>query len=707
MLKLFFPSRNEIMSEPKPALMPMEDLLRFREMNDDLEDRAEQMAKDCCTNPEHVSKNDIVALAIDTYSFTIQLFNAKKARGEILLREEEDIYNLCVSEIQKYSKDGAIDSIEVINPADGSQSVNSIWGALFNAVELVRNCIEQVKDWFNLTTEKDKADQCLVNAGNTLLPSYYKLIMGFFTTIAELFVPIFSPTVIGIAEAQAECALHYQDNKRTVNKQMASDMLDIADYAYGGHSASKQGEFRKLSMSEIPQSIRPLYDEAQGLLSSTRGLRVWLGKKDDTVVVSYSGTDIKNFDMVYADIIQLSQPSILYLKAAGLLKILLDNIPGKPFFVTGHSLGGGLTQFSLTANMAPYPNRLSGYGYNPAGLSMISIKHLKDDRLKKAVKNIWIFMTCRDPVSAVGGKIGCLTTLPKTDKNGHGMADLKVCMKKYLETPQPPRSKTRKFTWRNHTDSDFIPYTKTLSFADENGTVYPVFNSNISSPPTDLISLDLPENLFSQLNFSTSKCAACMGIYNKFNGTAHTVMNRMLLLNQNKPIVSVNSIGNIHSSMIYGKFGLGIKDFIETLQQAYANSGEAFSGSPEAFQEVLANLNNPFEYDKKAWCCGINLQFHIDMTELFSRWSLAERNFDMFLNNVTADRTDLYHSVSSGKEPDTKTIKSFLSGYKDIVVKHATVLMNEAVKWNVITQADMNRYMTEIKSFADSVIGRV
>lgn len=707
MLKLFFPSRNEIMSNPQTDLMSEEYLLGFRKVSDDLEERAEQMAIDCCTNPDQVSKKDIVALAKDTYTLTVQLFDAKKARGETLLREEIEIYNLCVSEIQKYSNDEAIDSIEVMNSEDAPQPVDSILGALFNAVELIRNCIEQVKDWFNLTTEKDKADQYLVSAGNTLLPAYCNLIKGFFTTIAELFMPIFSPTLIGIAEAQAECALHYQDNKRNVNKQMASDMLDIADYAYGGHSKSKQGEFQKLSTSEIPQRIRLLYDEKQGLLSSTRGLRVWLGKKDGTVVVSYSGTDFKNFDMVYADIIQLSQPSILYLKAAGLLKILLDNIPGKPFFVTGHSLGGGLSQFSLTANMGLYPNRLSGYGYNPAGLSMTSIKHLNDDRLKKAAKNMWIFMTCYDPVSAVGGKIGCLTTLPKTDKNGHGVSDLKVCMKKYLETPQPSPLKTRRFTWRNHIDNDFIPYTKTLSFADENGTVYPVFNGNISSSTTDLISFDLAENLFSQLNFSTSKCTACMGIYNKFNGTAHTVMNRMLLLTQNKPTISVNSVGNIHSSMIYGKFGLGIKDFIKTLQQAYADSGEAFAGSPDAFQEMLANLSNPFEYDKEAWCCGIKLQFGIDMNTLFSRWPLAEQNFDMFLNNLTADRIDLYNSVSSGKDPDKQTIKSFLSGYKDIVVKHATVLMNEAVKWNVITQANMDRYMNEIKSFADSVINRV
>lgn len=43
--------------------------------------------------------------------------------------------------------------------------------------------------------------------------------------------------------------------------------------------------------------------------------------------------------MVYADILQLSTPGIFYLKAAGLLKLPLDHILGKQFYVTGHSLG--------------------------------------------------------------------------------------------------------------------------------------------------------------------------------------------------------------------------------------------------------------------------------------------------------------------------------------------------------------------------------
>lgn len=709
MKKLFFPPKDTTMSNFQAIQMSEEEQLRFCKASEDLEERAAQMARDSAENSASVSKKDVVELAKDTYKLTVELFDAKIARGESLLTPEKEIYELCKSELIKYANNDAIDSIDLTVPNSEGQPLDSILGFIFNAVEMIRSCIEQVKGWFDLTTDKDKADQAIVKAANSILPKYGSVLRGFFTEIKDFFIVEPFRSLINLGVAQKECDEHYQNNSKTVNKQMASDMLDIAEYGYMGHSDTKRGRYIKLSAKEIPESIRVLYDEEKGLLSSTRGLLAWLGKNDsdNTIVVSYSGTDFNNLEMVYADIVQLSQPSVLYLKAAGLLKLLLDGIPNKAFYVTGHSLGGGLTQFALTANMNQHPNRLTGYGYNPAGLSMPAIDHLKEDRLKKAVDNVWIFMTCMDMVSAFGGKIGCLTTLPKTNKNGHGIDAVKECMKKYLEPPKPHLLDIRTFTWRYHSDSDFIPYTRTLSLCSDIGTNYPVFNHNMSSPTTDLISFEVPEALFDLLNISLTECNTCMGIYNKLNGTAHTVMNRMLLLDPNGPIVSNNSIGNIHSSIIYGKYGLGIKEFIDLLNQVYADSGEAFAGSPGNYQELLANLYNPIEYDKDAWCRGIELQFGIDMNTLFAQWRYAEKYFDIFLNDVTSDRMDLYHSVSSGKEPDQTMAKEFLSGYKDIVVKHAEVLMNEAVKWGVFSQVKMNECMSGIKSFADSVISKV
>lgn len=688
MTKLFFHQNNSFLQSNK-VIWTESEYKNFYQQSEDLEERVEQMVHHYSKNPDSVKKEEVVELIADTYHFTVELFEAKMAKGEKLIAEEREIYDLCRQEIRKVS--------------DTEQQLGSIYGALFNAIELVRNCIMQIKDWFNLTSEQDRADFCLIKAGNNILPGYAGIVEGFFTTIAEFFMPVFTPTIIGVAEAQAECALKYQE-ARDVDKTFSSLMLDIAEYAYDGHSSSKKGEFEKLQTSELPQEIRVLYDEKQGLLTSTKGLQVWLGKKDNQIVVSYSGTDIKDLNMVYADIIQLSAPSVLYLKAAGLLKLLLDYIPGKQFFVTGHSLGGGLTQFSLTANIKMHADRLCGYGFNPAGLSMVSLCHLEALRLKQACRKMWVFMTCYDPVSAVGGKIGCLTTLPKTDKNGHGMADLKVCMKKYREEPKPVPSVNNTITWRNHDETDFIPYTRKLSFVDRNGTVYPVFNDNVSSRSQNFIKIDIPEALFTCLNISKTCSDSCMGVYNKFNGTAHTVMNRILLLADKEPVVTQNSIGNIHSSIIYGKFGLGMQEFVPFLEKAYADSNQACAGSRTTYEKMLAKLNNPFEYDKQAWIDGIKIQFGIDMDTVFTQWPLAEKYFNAFLNSITSDRIDIYRSVYTGGTPDRKMILTFLSLFKDKVIVQAGKLMDEAVNWNVITEENKRRYESEIRDFCNRVL---
>lgn len=693
MRALYFP-RKEYKEEQNALLFSPDKLAQFRASGEELEKKAEKLTEDYLKNPLSVSQADVAGLAKDAYRLTVELFEQKMAMGETLLAEEKAIYELCRREVSRNYE------------WQSQDNDNSFFGALFNAIELIRNCIDQIKDWFDISSEKDKAGMRLAKAGNQLLPAYATLVEGFFVTIGEFFAPVFTPTVIGVTEAQAECALHYQE-KRTVDKTLASSMLQIAGCAYEGCGGSMEG-YGKLSAGELPEGIRALYDESKGLLTSSRGLQVWLGKKGNQIVVSYSGTDPSNFDMVYADIIQLSAPSVLYLKAAGLLKLLRDYMTGKSFYVTGHSLGGGLTQFSVTANKNLDTDKIEGYGYNPAGLSMISLRHLGETRLKRAKKAVWMFMTCMDPVSAVGGKIGCLTTLPKTDKNGHGMADLKVCMKKYLETPSPAPLSCIDITWRNHDyEKDFIPYTRKLSFKDDKGNIYPVFNDNAASESEEFIHAKIPGALFKQFQISGKTCDYCMGVYNKFNGTAHTVMNRLLLLGEEGPVITTGSIGNIHSSIIYGKFGLGMQEFIPMLQKAYADSGESAAGSRDSYEKVLSKLNNPFEYDKQAWCEGIRIQFGINMYSIFGRYPYAESYFNTFLNKVTSDRMDIYRSLFKGTAPSRKDIQSFLRQLKQSVLTEAGKLMDEAVRWNIITAGDKTDYCNAITAFSDMVIEKV
>lgn len=685
MEKLYFPKKERDSLNANSFLFDSNHNVEFLEAANTLEDEIRNLEKSYLSNPSSVSQQDITKAALDTYSLTVKMFDKKIEMGISLLPEEKKIYDLCKSELRTYESE--------------TPPVNSILGVLFNAIERVRDCFDEVKEWFGLSSDVDKAGMTLVHQGNVILPYYATLVEGFFTNIVEFFASAFTPTVLGIAEAQAECALRYQQ-KRTVDKKLASTMLDIADYAYSGHSTAEAGKFVKLSKSELPQSIRILYDEDKGLLKSSRGLQAWLGKKDNDYVVAYAGTDISSFDMVYADIIQLSSPSTLYLKCAGLLKILLDNIPNKNFYVTGHSLGGGITQFAATANMNLHESRIQGFGYNPAGLSMISIRHLESSRMLKSKSRISQFMTSKDPVSLFGGKIGCLTTLPKTGKDGHGIDDLKVCMEKYVGTPEPPQPGNISITLRNHVDSDFIPYTRTLSLKDQSNKIYPIFNCNVGSQSADFLTAKIPKPIFEAMSIPQVATSSCMGIYNKFNGTAHTVVNRLLLLAADEPEITTASIGNIHSSMMFGKFGLGIKDFLPLLEAAYSN----VSVNRTTYEKVLSNLNNPFEYNKEAWCTGIRIEFAIDMYTVFSQWPLAESIFDAFLFKFENERIDLYQSLYKGSEPDEKVKKDFAVGLKQILVSNTNSLMSEAVNWGVISNNDKANYQQRIAYFCDRIL---
>lgn len=289
---------------------------------------------------------------------------------------------------------------------------------------------EEMLRLIGLSPEQEQANEEIVRAGTALLPDYAALTKISWEPSPKRFAPNLSATAFEMVEAQAECSLLYQNKSIPPDKSLASTMLMAAGYAYEGRPPAVQDDFLNLPAQEIPGRLRVLYDETAGLLKGTEGLRVWLGQFRGGIAVSFSGTDKRNLNMVYADIVQLSDPSILYLKAAGLLALLMEAMPGRTLYVTGHSLGGGLAQFALAANMTS--ERLKGFAFNPAGLSMVSLRHLGADRLAAAAKSVWVFKTCRDPVSAIGGKLGCVTVLPETDRNGHGLDDLRAGMDQYL-----------------------------------------------------------------------------------------------------------------------------------------------------------------------------------------------------------------------------------------------------------------------------------
>lgn len=107
---------------------------------------------------------------------------------------------------------------------------------------------------------------------------------------------------------------------------------------------------------------------------------------------------------VLTDIFQyFNVPSTTYLFSVGLLNDIIQSYPKGGIYVFGHSLGGGLMQFSCAALNS---KRLHGYGYNSAGLSDHSMKIISNYSSRILQCKVVHICSLHDPVSRLGHQIG-------------------------------------------------------------------------------------------------------------------------------------------------------------------------------------------------------------------------------------------------------------------------------------------------------------
>lgn len=172
--------------------------------------------------------------------------------------------------------------------------------------------------------------------------------------------------------------------------------------------------------SPIPQTmtdrIKRLYlpNERKLDLKSQLGLSVALFdykiNKRTKRCVSFAGTrtncsSIGNAKVmiqnVMTDIFQyFNGPSIMYFASVGILNEIALSYPKNRIYVFGHSLGGGLMQYSC---VAINNKRLLGFGYNSAGLSANTLNTIPNKNNRVKVEHI---CSLHDPVSRVGHQIG-------------------------------------------------------------------------------------------------------------------------------------------------------------------------------------------------------------------------------------------------------------------------------------------------------------
>lgn len=156
------------------------------------------------------------------------------------------------------------------------------------------------------------------------------------------------------------------------------------------------------------------------------------------LVLAFRGTELNQPADLKADREQISGtiPS-QYADAARLLGLVLDRThdDGTHIDVTGHSLGGGLTQYAMASN--DLEGRVDGYTFNSAGLSDETVASLDGGRkhdagahltnIRQAADPLYPGVNTGDAVSFVGWHLGDIYDVPNHDHSvlDHPIGDYK------------------------------------------------------------------------------------------------------------------------------------------------------------------------------------------------------------------------------------------------------------------------------------------
>ena len=169
----------------------------------------------------------------------------------------------------------------------------------------------------------------------------------------------------------------------------------FADYAYGNNKPCQGAKIPitpTLMSNQIANDITSNYDNATMFLNLEDAYGMKVALFDNTNIghcLAFAGTriDFRNIrsslvtiENILTDFIQaVYKPTPAYFASVSIVGKVLNTFPNEKLSVFGHSLGGGLMQFSCAANNDV---RIDGYGYNAAGLSAVTcdilFNHLPD-----------------------------------------------------------------------------------------------------------------------------------------------------------------------------------------------------------------------------------------------------------------------------------------------------------------------------------------
>lgn len=209
-------------------------------------------------------------------------------------------------------------------------------------------------------------------------------------------------------------------------KKGAGEEIAAADYPYTFACEGKKPI--KIEPVVVHGNLQKVYSTCDCSIKLGLGEQAALFKMDgreDLVILSYAGTEprlsTRRFHNLMTDVAQIFYgPETTYLAAVGLLLELRREV-AENIKVVGHSLGGGLMQYAVTA---VGDDRIYGMGFNSAGLSTYSRKTLGMSRIQKGERKIQHLCADTDYISPIGQQIGTVLHVSTGVKLSHALDDL-------------------------------------------------------------------------------------------------------------------------------------------------------------------------------------------------------------------------------------------------------------------------------------------
>lgn len=599
-------------------------------------------------------------------------------------------------------------------------------GFISGMAGIMQEVVRTLKRALHKDSDKDKVLQLLDKNGCLLVPSYGSLLTRSMNTLKQLLVLDINEIIANLATGTVYLNKFKEQVSATsfCKPSMAALLAECSEYAYTGYVLNK--EVVSLKKEELPTELQQAdYDEHTGQLKLMNGFKVWVGRKGTEIIVAFAGTEPSKVGSLLTDFQQLLAPNLMYLYAAGLVRLFLLHYSKEDVYVTGHSLGGGLTQFAVTANIENASGRLTGVGFNSAGLSMVSLGHLGEKKIEVALSSIVHYTTVSDPVSAIGALIGIHVVLPVSEESGtgHALSCLRACMIVYVEQASLNRM-VRKGVEEN--EATLLPVeARALDAPNYMGLpeakhIYVVgkydrnrnwgcFGRGYS--PNDGAQLVCDTTIYQEwvLKFApyTNTSSYQSGVANTVNGTCHTLANRILALSEDDNACVAKSIDDAYSVVVFGKYGSGTIQLINLLSESFRQACQAKAMPESLLMKVKNRVMNPYDDELNAWCYVIEKRFNVNVEQLFKSFPTARITARAWLKDYCEERDRLYADVfdyTRGVGPTDREKRIFMNGLVGLAMKHVDLMLNALTLNQLISETQRRQLIQTIKDYIGGIL---